>query len=65
MFIHTYFHILFQVEVRIDFLLGDAAAILASNQLGGRKFDFIHTSNLCDHMSLLAILLLSQPYLRG
>ena len=57
--------IYFQLQLHIEFLAGDAAAVLASEALREQKFDFIDTSNLSDHMSLLAVLLLCQPFLKG
>ena len=53
-----------QLQLHIQFLAGDAAAVLASEALREKKFDFIDTSNLSDHMSLLAVLLLCQPHLK-
>ena len=56
---------LFQLQLHIEFLAGDAVAILASDTLTEKKFDFIDTSNLSDHMHLLGLLLLCQPFLKG
>ena len=53
-----------QINVKLQFSLGDCLYICSSDLSLRERFDVIHTSNLMDHLGLVTLLLICRPLLK-